>query len=134
MATQSASAPGSRGSVRGSAGPAGRRTKRARAALTAYLLIGPQLLGFLIVVAIPLIGVLLLSFTDSNLLARDAHPVGLIWYIAMPLARPMLGTVAIIAFLASWNSFLEPLVFLSRTNLFTARRQITESLAQTGSR
>jgi multiple sugar transport system permease protein len=60
--------------------------------------------------------------------------LGIIWYIAMPLARPMLATVAIIAFLASWNSFLEPLVFLSRTNLFTARRQITESLAQTDSR
>jgi multiple sugar transport system permease protein len=43
----------------------------------------------------------------------------------MPLARPMLGTVAIIAFLASWNSFLEPLVFLSQTDLFTVPVAIT---------
>lgn len=97
--------------------------------------------------------------------------LGIIWHIAMPLARPMLGAVGIIAFLASWNSFLEPLVFLNRAELFTvpvaitgytdatghplwniqmaataistlpvllayllARRQITESLAHTGTR
>jgi ABC-type glycerol-3-phosphate transport system permease component len=45
----------------------------------------------------------------------------------------MLATVAIISFLASWNSFLEPLVFLNQVQLF-ARRQITESLAHTGVR
>jgi multiple sugar transport system permease protein len=31
----------------------------------------------------------------------------------------MLGTVAIIAFLASWNSFLEPTIFLDSPELFT---------------
>jgi multiple sugar transport system permease protein len=58
--------------------------------------------------------------------------LGIIWYIAMPLARPMLGTVAIIAFLASWNSFLEPLVFLSRTDLFTVPVAITGYTDATG--
>ncbi|SFP08127.1 multiple sugar transport system permease protein [Amycolatopsis arida] len=90
-------------------------------------------------------------------------------HVVLPLARPMLGTIGIIAFLYSWNSFLEPLVFVNRSELFTvplaltaftdtsgnpiwgvqmaataistvplliaylvARRQITESLAQTG--
>jgi multiple sugar transport system permease protein len=45
--------------------------------------------------------------------------LGIIWRIALPLARPMLGTVAIIAFLASWNSFLEPTIFLDSPELFT---------------
>jgi multiple sugar transport system permease protein len=50
----------------------------------------------------------------------------------MPLARPMLGTVAIIAFLASWNSFLEPLVLLSQTDLFTVPVAITGYTDATG--
>lgn len=45
--------------------------------------------------------------------------LGILVHIVLPLARPMLGAVGIIAFLASWNSFLEPLVFLNRQELFT---------------
>lgn len=39
--------------------------------------------------------------------------------IALPLARPALAAVAVFTFLHSWNSFLEPLVFLTSNNLFT---------------
>ncbi len=39
--------------------------------------------------------------------------------IAFPLAAPAVGSAAILAFLASWNSFLEPLVFLSDLAKFT---------------
>lgn len=38
---------------------------------------------------------------------------GIFRYIALPLARPALATVAILTFLTSWNAFLEPLVFVS---------------------
>ncbi|WP_245828250.1 carbohydrate ABC transporter permease [Micromonospora avicenniae] len=58
--------------------------------------------------------------------------LGIIWHIAMPLARPMLGAVAIIAFLASWNSYLEPLVFLNRVELFTVPVAITAYTDATG--
>ncbi|MEQ8671628.1 MAG: carbohydrate ABC transporter permease [Aggregatilineales bacterium] len=44
---------------------------------------------------------------------------GIFWRIALPIAKPVLSTVAIITFLYSWNSFLEPLVFLEDVNLFT---------------
>lgn len=44
---------------------------------------------------------------------------GIFWRIAMPIARPVLSAVAIITFLTSWNSFLEPLVFLEDVELFT---------------
>jgi multiple sugar transport system permease protein len=40
---------------------------------------------------------------------------GLFRRIALPLARPALATVAILTFLTSWNSFLEPLIFVSGT-------------------
>lgn len=44
---------------------------------------------------------------------------GIFWRIAMPIAGPVLSAVAIITFLYSWNSFLEPLVFLQDVRLFT---------------
>ena len=44
---------------------------------------------------------------------------GIFWHIALPLARPALGAVAILTFLFNWNSFLEPLVFINDINLFT---------------
>ena len=34
------------------------------------------------------------------------------FYITLPLSRPILSTVAIIAFVASWNNFLLPLIML----------------------
>lgn len=44
---------------------------------------------------------------------------GIFWYIALPLARPALASLAVLTFLASWNSFLEPLVYLNELDLFT---------------
>lgn len=58
---------------------------------------------------------------------------GVFWRVALPLARPALSAVAIITFLYSWNSFLEPLVFLSDPNLYTlpvALRGITDAYGQ----
>jgi multiple sugar transport system permease protein len=39
--------------------------------------------------------------------------------ILLPLALPALATVAIFSFLAHWNDFLEPLIFLNKPELFT---------------
>jgi len=36
---------------------------------------------------------------------------GILWFIAIPLVWPSMATVALLTFLASWNMFLEPLVF-----------------------
>lgn len=44
---------------------------------------------------------------------------GVFWRIALPLARPALAAVTILTFLYSWNSFLEPLVYVNSPNLFT---------------
>lgn len=42
------------------------------------------------------------------------------WRIALPLAKPMLGTVALFEFIDNWNSFFIPLVFtLGRPELRT---------------
>jgi multiple sugar transport system permease protein len=55
---------------------------------------------------------------------------GIFWQIALPMSRPVLAAVAILSFLYSWNSFLEPFIFLNDTNLFTlplSLRNFTDS-------
>jgi multiple sugar transport system permease protein len=48
------------------------------------------------------------------------------WTIALPLARPALAAVAIFSFLASWNLYLEPIVYLSSTDMFTLPQALTQ--------
>jgi multiple sugar transport system permease protein len=51
---------------------------------------------------------------------------GTFWRIALPLARPALGAVAIFTFLHSWNLYLEPIVFLSTPERFTLPQALTQ--------
>lgn len=44
---------------------------------------------------------------------------GIFWHIALPLAKAPLAALSILTFLASWNDFLEPLVFLRTRELWT---------------
>jgi multiple sugar transport system permease protein len=46
--------------------------------------------------------------------------------IALPLARPALGAVAIFTFLHSWNLYLEPVVYLSSKDKFTLPQALTQ--------
>ncbi|NUR86513.1 MAG: carbohydrate ABC transporter permease [Nonomuraea sp.] len=46
--------------------------------------------------------------------------------VALPLARPALGAVAIFTFLHSWNLYLEPIVYLSTPELFTLPQALTQ--------
>ena len=39
-------------------------------------------------------------------------------YIALPLAKPLLGLLAFISFNANWNNFFGPYVMLSNNKLF----------------
>lgn len=41
------------------------------------------------------------------------------WQIILPLARPALLTVALFQFMATWNDFLGPLIFLAREEQYT---------------
>jgi raffinose/stachyose/melibiose transport system permease protein len=44
---------------------------------------------------------------------------GFFWRILMPLSKPALITVGILAFIGSWNSYLLPLLLLSDPNQYT---------------
>lgn len=41
------------------------------------------------------------------------------WHITLPLSRPILATVGVIVFVASWNAYLLPLVVFNRNALYT---------------
>lgn len=41
------------------------------------------------------------------------------WRIMMPLSMPAVATVAILAFIASWNNFLWPLIVITGSNMMT---------------
>jgi multiple sugar transport system permease protein len=47
------------------------------------------------------------------------NPLQSYWRIALPLARPVLATVAVFSFIASWNDFQGPLIYLNTTSQFT---------------
>lgn len=56
---------------------------------------------------------------EEAALLDGASRWGLFWHIALPIARPVLGGLSILAFLYSWNLFLEPLVFIDDVNMYT---------------
>jgi ABC-type glycerol-3-phosphate transport system permease component len=41
------------------------------------------------------------------------------WHVILPLSKPALATVAIFSFVAHWNDFLGPLIYLTRDSLYT---------------
>jgi len=44
---------------------------------------------------------------------------GIYWRIILPLARPALAVVALFTFIANWNDFLGPLVYLNNKDQYT---------------
>ena len=47
------------------------------------------------------------------------NPLTAFWWIALPLSKPALATVAIFSFIGSWNDFIGPLLYLNTTSKFT---------------
>jgi multiple sugar transport system permease protein len=44
---------------------------------------------------------------------------GIFWRIMLPLSRPALAVVALFTFMAAWNNFLGPLIYLQRPEQYT---------------
>ncbi|MDC7230223.1 MAG: carbohydrate ABC transporter permease [Sphaerochaetaceae bacterium] len=53
------------------------------------------------------------------------NPLGIFLKIMLPVATPVLSSVAILAFIAVWNTYLEPLVFISSLENFTLPLSLT---------
>jgi raffinose/stachyose/melibiose transport system permease protein len=57
-------------------------------------------------------------------------PFGFFWRVLLPLSRPALVTVAVLALVGSWNAFLLPLVVLSDANSWTLPLGVTNFSTQ----
>jgi len=47
-----------------------------------------------------------------------ASELGILWRLIVPLSTPALAVVALFRFLASWNDYLGPLIYLNKENLY----------------
>ncbi|MEU1589731.1 carbohydrate ABC transporter permease [Micromonospora sp. NPDC005710] len=86
-----------------------------------YAVILPQVafsLPLTIVILRPFLSAIPRELEDAAAI-DGASRLGFLWRVAMPLSRPALVTVGVLAFVASWNSFLLPLLVLSDVNLHT---------------
>jgi multiple sugar transport system permease protein len=48
-----------------------------------------------------------------------ASEYGIFWRIFFPIAKPIVATLAILLFIGSWNSFLWPLLVMTRQRMYT---------------
>lgn len=51
---------------------------------------------------------------DQAALLDGANPLQILWMVIIPIARPMLASVAILVFIFSWNEFLLAFILTSR--------------------
>jgi ABC-type glycerol-3-phosphate transport system permease component len=56
---------------------------------------------------------------DEAAIIDGAHYPRIYWSVLLPLCKPVLATVAVISFIAGWNDFVNPLIYLSSPEKFT---------------
>jgi ABC-type glycerol-3-phosphate transport system permease component len=56
---------------------------------------------------------------DEAAKVDGANEFTIYWRIILPLAKPALATIAIFSFMANWNDFLNPLIYLSNSDMYT---------------
>ncbi|MFC0006398.1 carbohydrate ABC transporter permease [Micromonospora siamensis] len=86
-----------------------------------YAVILPQVafqLPLTIVILRPFLAAIPRELEDAAAI-DGAGRIGFLWRVALPLSRPALVTVGVLAFVASWNAFLLPLLVLGDVNLHT---------------
>lgn len=59
-----------------------------------------------------------------------ASEFGILWRVILPLTRPALAVVALLQFIATWNDYLGPLIYLNQQNQYTVALGI-ENLRRT---
>jgi raffinose/stachyose/melibiose transport system permease protein len=57
-------------------------------------------------------------------------PFGFFWRILLPMARPALATVSVLAIVASWNNFMLPLVVFGNPDWWTIPVAVTQFNSQ----
>ncbi|MEV4758538.1 carbohydrate ABC transporter permease [Micromonospora sp. NPDC049559] len=86
-----------------------------------YAVILPQIafsLPLTIVILRPFLAAIPRELEDAAAIDGTGR-LGFLWRIMLPLSRPALVTVGVLAFVASWNAFLLPLLVLGDVHLHT---------------
>jgi multiple sugar transport system permease protein len=56
---------------------------------------------------------------DEAAKVDGANEFTIYWRIILPLAKPALATIAIFSFMANWNDFMGPLIYLNKSEMYT---------------
>jgi len=56
---------------------------------------------------------------DEAAIVDGCSKLGVFWRIILPLLKPALVTVALFAFMLTWDDFLAPLIYLNNASLHT---------------
>jgi multiple sugar transport system permease protein len=56
---------------------------------------------------------------DEVAMMDGASHIQIWWHIVLPLCRPILATIATFLFIGTWNSLLQPVIYLQTTRLYT---------------
>jgi ABC-type glycerol-3-phosphate transport system permease component len=56
---------------------------------------------------------------DEAATLDGASRLQILWRVILPLSRPAVATIAIFTFWWTWNSFLDPLIYITRQQQFT---------------
>lgn len=56
---------------------------------------------------------------SESALIDGADHLRILWYILLPLSRPVLATVAVFTFMWNWNDFFWPLIYLTKQDQYT---------------
>jgi raffinose/stachyose/melibiose transport system permease protein len=67
---------------------------------------------------------------EEAALLDGCTPFGFFWFILLPMARPALATVSVLAVVASWNNFLLPLVVFNDSTGWTLPLGVTQFQGQ----
>lgn len=72
---------------------------------------------------------------DRAAMLDGASPYRIFWDVILPLMRPALVTTTIFTFIWTWNDFFVPLLYITKTNLYTvplALNSLVDSESQQG--
>jgi multiple sugar transport system permease protein len=56
---------------------------------------------------------------DEAAKVDGANEFTIYWRIILPLSKPVLATIAIFSFMANWNDFMGPLIYLNNSEMYT---------------
>lgn len=62
---------------------------------------------------------------DESAVIDGAGYARVFWSILLPLCKPAIATIAVIAMIARWNDYLEPLIYLTTKEKFTVALGLT---------